>query len=70
MKVFVIHIIDAARMDRQVVLNVDAPKDLGRAAHEAIDQVVGEEAAQIQYPIFIDIQSADQFRNVSWMYRN
>lgn len=70
MKTFVIHITDAALMDRQVVLNVDEPMGLGRAAHEALDQIVGEEAAEIQYPIFIDIQSADQFRNVSWMYRN
>lgn len=70
MKVFVIHITDAARMDRQVVLNVDEPMDLGRAAHEALDQVVGEEGATIQYPIFLDIQAADEFRNVAWMYRN
>ena len=70
MKVFVIHITDAARMDRQVVLAVDAPMGLGVAAHEALDQVVGEAGAEIQYPIFLDIQSADEYRNVSWMYRN
>lgn len=70
MKSYVIHITDAARVDRQVVVSVIEPMNLGRAAHMAIDRVVDEEGAQLQFPIFLDIHPAEQFSGVAWMHRN
>ena len=70
MKSFVICITDAARVDRQILVSVVEPVNLGRAAHMAIDQVVEDEGSKIQFPVFLDIHAAEQFSNVAWMHRN
>lgn len=70
MKSFVIHITDAAKVDRRIIVSVVEPGNLGRAAHMALDLVVDEEGPKLQFPIFLDIHAADQFSNVAWMHRN
>ena len=67
MKNFVICITDAARVDRQIVVSVAEPTNLGRAAHLALDQVM-DEGAKIQFPVFLDIHPADEFSRVAWMH--
>lgn len=64
---FVICITDASRVDRQIVVSVAEPTNLGRAAHLALDQIM-DEGAKIQFPVFLDIHSADEFSNVAWMH--
>ena len=70
MESFVIHITDAARVDRQIVVSLVEPVNLGRAAHMALDRVVDEEGPKLQFPIFIDIHPAKEYSNVGWMHRN
>ena len=66
-KNFVICITDASRVDRQIAVSVAEPTNLGRVAHLALDQVM-DEGAKIQFPVFLDIHSADEFSNVAWMH--
>lgn len=66
-KNFVICITDASQVDRQIVVSVAEPTNLGRVAHLALDQVMAE-GPKIQFPVFLDIHSADQFNNVAWMH--
>ena len=66
-KNFVICITDASWVDRQIVVSVAETTNLGRAAHLALDQVM-DEGAKIQFPVFLDIHSADEFSNVAWMH--
>ena len=64
---FVICITDASWVDRQIVVSVAETTNLGRAAHLALDQIM-DEGTNIQFPVFLDIHSADEFSNVAWMH--
>lgn len=70
MKNFVICITDADRVDRQIIVNADESVTLGQAAHLALDQVMKDVGAKMQFPIFLDIHPAEHFDRFAWLQRN
>ena len=68
MKSLVICITDASQVDREIMISAVEPMSLGHAAHLALDQAMAD-GAKLQYPVFLDIHSAEQFSNVAWMHR-
>ncbi len=51
-------------------VKVRQPKELGRAAQVALDELMATHNGKIQFPLFMDIHPAEQFEHVAWMHGN
>jgi hypothetical protein len=65
---YIVHISDAGRSDCQVSAEVNERTTLAQAVQEALEDYMAQHAADVEFPIFLDIHPAEEFANRAWMH--
>ena len=68
MKTYVVCVSDSAGVDRRTPVLVQEDTSLGRVAQMAIDEFISIEGDDIDFPLFVDIHSAEEFAGVRWLH--
>lgn len=68
MKTYVVTVSDASNVDRLTPVSVKEETSLGKVAQMAVDEFIETHGDDVQFPLFIDIHPAAEFRGVHWLH--
>jgi hypothetical protein len=68
MKTYVVCVSDSLGRDRRTPVLVQPDTGLGKVAQMAIDEFVVAFGEDYQFPLFVDIHPAEEFRSVHWLH--